>query len=198
MINEADKDGDGVLNYEEFVKMLTTEWLCPVTRRLVAKTQIETCIPIIYGQQMIAQSTRVLNLDLFKMLLLKSFNLFSVFSASDQNKPTLRLPGADPTAVRPSLMPIFSWQQCPPADNVLFQCQWNLETNNPQRSCGVNPSEVEVAHAAGGIYWSSKRMWRVPHQWQYFVTSCQPLHQALWLNSIHTQHDPVWSRRVFY
>jgi len=25
MINEADKDGDGVLNYEEFVKMLTTE-----------------------------------------------------------------------------------------------------------------------------------------------------------------------------
>ena len=29
MINEADKDGDGVLNYEEFVKMLTTEWLCP-------------------------------------------------------------------------------------------------------------------------------------------------------------------------
>ena len=26
MINEADKDGDGVLNYEEFVKMLTTDW----------------------------------------------------------------------------------------------------------------------------------------------------------------------------
>ena len=25
MINEADKDGDGVLNYEEFVKMLTTD-----------------------------------------------------------------------------------------------------------------------------------------------------------------------------
>ena len=40
MINEADKDGDGVLNYEEFVKMLTTEWL-------TSKTQIETCIPII-------------------------------------------------------------------------------------------------------------------------------------------------------
>ena len=39
MINEADKDGDGVLNYEEFVKMLTTEWL-------TSKTQIETCIPI--------------------------------------------------------------------------------------------------------------------------------------------------------
>ena len=88
MINEADKDGDGVLNYEEFVKMLTTEWLCSVTRQLVAKTQIETCIPIIYGQQMFAQSTRVLNLDLFKMLLLKSFNFFCVFSASDQNKPT--------------------------------------------------------------------------------------------------------------
>ena len=40
MINEADKDGDGVLNYEEFVKMLTTEWL-------TSKTQLETCIPII-------------------------------------------------------------------------------------------------------------------------------------------------------
>ena len=40
MINEADKDGDGVLNYEEFVKMLTTEWL-------TSKTQIKTCIPII-------------------------------------------------------------------------------------------------------------------------------------------------------
>ena len=26
MITEADKDGDGVLNYEEFVKMLTTDW----------------------------------------------------------------------------------------------------------------------------------------------------------------------------
>ena len=25
MINEADKDGDGVLNYEEFVTMLTTD-----------------------------------------------------------------------------------------------------------------------------------------------------------------------------
>ena len=25
MITEADKDGDGVLNYEEFVKMLTTD-----------------------------------------------------------------------------------------------------------------------------------------------------------------------------
>ena len=25
MINEADKDGDGVLNYEEFVRMLTTD-----------------------------------------------------------------------------------------------------------------------------------------------------------------------------
>ena len=25
MINEADKDGDGVLNYEEFVKMLTSD-----------------------------------------------------------------------------------------------------------------------------------------------------------------------------
>jgi Ca2+-binding EF-hand superfamily protein len=25
MIAEADKDGDGVLNYEEFVKMLTTD-----------------------------------------------------------------------------------------------------------------------------------------------------------------------------
>ena len=81
MINEADKDGDGVLNYEEFVKMLTTEWL-------TSKTQIETCIPIIYGQKMFAQSTRVLNLDLFKMLLLKSFSFFCVFSASDQNKPT--------------------------------------------------------------------------------------------------------------
>ena len=27
MITEADKDGDGVLNYEEFVKMLTTDWI---------------------------------------------------------------------------------------------------------------------------------------------------------------------------
>ena len=26
MIAEADKDGDGTLNYEEFVKMLTTDW----------------------------------------------------------------------------------------------------------------------------------------------------------------------------
>ena len=25
LINEADKDGDGVLNYEEFVKMLTAD-----------------------------------------------------------------------------------------------------------------------------------------------------------------------------
>ena len=34
MINEADKDGDGVLNYEEFVKMLTTEWLWRQRHRL--------------------------------------------------------------------------------------------------------------------------------------------------------------------
>ena len=34
-------------------------------------------------------------------------------------------------------MPIFSWQQCPPPDNVLFQCQWNLETNNPQHWAAV-------------------------------------------------------------
>ena len=27
MIAEADKDGDGTLNYEEFVKMLTTDWI---------------------------------------------------------------------------------------------------------------------------------------------------------------------------
>ena len=26
MIAEADKDGDGTLNYEEFVKMLTMDW----------------------------------------------------------------------------------------------------------------------------------------------------------------------------
>ena len=27
LIHEADKDGDGVLNYEEFVRMLTTDWM---------------------------------------------------------------------------------------------------------------------------------------------------------------------------
>ena len=33
MINEADKDGDGVLNYEEFVRMLTTDWnVCDTTK----------------------------------------------------------------------------------------------------------------------------------------------------------------------
>ena len=60
----------------------------PSDTTVVAKTQIERCIPISYGQKMFAQSTRVLNLDLFKMLLLKSFSFFCVFSASDPNKPT--------------------------------------------------------------------------------------------------------------
>ena len=27
LIHEADKDGDGVLNYEEFVRMLTSDWM---------------------------------------------------------------------------------------------------------------------------------------------------------------------------
>ena len=85
MINEADKDGDGVLNYEEFVKMLTTEWHDSCDKDTDWKMHSDK---LSGRQKMFAQSTRVLNLDLFKMLLLKSFNFFCVFSASDQNKPT--------------------------------------------------------------------------------------------------------------
>ena len=85
MINEADKDGDGVLNYEEFVKMLTTEWHDSCGKDTDWKMHSDK---LSGRQKMFAQSTRVLNLDLFKMLLLKSFNFFCVFSASDQNKPT--------------------------------------------------------------------------------------------------------------